>query len=166
MSLAPGEVVGLMGDNGAGKSTLVKIIAGNYRPTSGKIFIKDREAIFHRPVEARQNGIEIVYQDLALCDNLSAAVNVFLGRELTRSIGPLKILDYAGMNARGRPAVQGPALGDAAEGYGPLDVGRPAAGGRHRPHAAQQPGHRADGRADGRDLRAPGGGSAQPHPRA
>ena len=98
MSLAPGEVVGLMGDNGAGKSTLVKVIAGNYRPTSGKIFIKDREAIFHRPVEARQNGIEIVYQDLALCDNLSAAVNVFLGRELTRRIGPFKILDYAAMN--------------------------------------------------------------------
>jgi simple sugar transport system ATP-binding protein len=99
MSLAAGEVVGLMGDNGAGKSTLVKIIAGNYRPTNGKIFIKERETTFHRPVEARQHGIEIVYQDLALCDNLSAAVNVFLGRELTRSIGPLKILDYAAMNA-------------------------------------------------------------------
>jgi simple sugar transport system ATP-binding protein len=99
LSLEPGEVVGLMGDNGAGKSTLVKIIAGNYRPTSGTIFIRERETHFNRPVEARQNGIEIVYQDLALCDNLSAAVNVFLGRELTRSIGPLKILDYAGMNA-------------------------------------------------------------------
>jgi len=99
MSLAAGEVVGLMGDNGAGKSTLVKIIAGNYRPTNGKIFIKERETTFHRPVEARQHGIEIVYQDLALCDNLSAAVNVFLGRELTRSIGPLKILEYAAMNA-------------------------------------------------------------------
>jgi simple sugar transport system ATP-binding protein len=99
MSLSAGEVVGLMGDNGAGKSTLVKIIAGNYRPTHGKIFIKDRETTFHRPVEARQNGIEIVYQDLALCDNLSAAVNVFLGRELTRTIGPFKILDYPAMNA-------------------------------------------------------------------
>ena len=99
MSLAPGEVVGLMGDNGAGKSTLVKIIAGNFRPTYGKIFIKDKEMTFHKPVEARENGIEIVYQDLALCDNLSAAVNVFLGRELTRRIGPLKIMDYAAMNA-------------------------------------------------------------------
>jgi simple sugar transport system ATP-binding protein len=99
MSLSPGEVVGLMGDNGAGKSTLVKIIAGNYRPTHGKIFIKDRETTFHRPLEAREHGIEIVYQDLALCDNLSAAVNVFLGRELTRSIGPFKILDYPAMNA-------------------------------------------------------------------
>jgi simple sugar transport system ATP-binding protein len=54
---------------------------------------------FHRPVDARDNGVEIVYQDLALCNNLTAAVNVFLGRELTRSFGPLKILDYAGMNA-------------------------------------------------------------------
>lgn len=99
MSLATGEVVGLMGDNGAGKSTLVKIIAGNYRPTHGKIFIKGRETAFHKPVEARQNGIEIVYQDLALCDNLSAAVNVFLGRELTRRFGPLRILDYSAMNA-------------------------------------------------------------------
>src|SRR5690606_3564624 len=100
LSLAAGEVVGLMGDNGAGKSTLVKIIAGNFRPTHGGIFIKDREAQFHGPLDARRAGIEIVYQDLALCDNLSAAVNVFLGRELTRSIGPLRILDYPAMNAR------------------------------------------------------------------
>lgn len=99
LSLSAGEVVGLMGDNGAGKSTLVKIIAGNYPPSNGRIFIKDQQTTFHRPVEARQHGIEIVYQDLALCDNLSAAVNVFLGRELTRGIGPLKILDYAAMNA-------------------------------------------------------------------
>ena len=99
MSLSAGEVVGLMGDNGAGKSTLVKIIAGNYPPSNGSIFIKERQTTFHRPIEARRHGIEIVYQDLALCDNLSAAVNVFLGRELTRGIGPLKILDYAAMNA-------------------------------------------------------------------
>lgn len=100
LSLHPGEVVGLMGDNGAGKSTLVKIIAGNFRPTHGSIFIKNREAHFHGPLDARRGGIEIVYQDLALCDNLTAAVNVFLGRELTRRIGPLRILDYAAMNAR------------------------------------------------------------------
>ena len=99
MSLSAGEVVGLMGDNGAGKSTLVKIIAGNYPPSNGSIFIKERQTTFHRPIEARRHGIEIVYQDLALCDNLSAAVNVFLGRELTRGFGPLKILDYAAMNA-------------------------------------------------------------------
>ena len=99
MAIEKGEVVGLMGDNGAGKSTLVKIIAGNFRPSHGRIFIKDREVQFHRPVEARENGIEIVYQDLALCDNLSAAVNVFLGREMTRRLGPFRIMDYRGMNA-------------------------------------------------------------------
>jgi simple sugar transport system ATP-binding protein len=100
LTVQRGEVVGLMGDNGAGKSTLVKIIAGNFRPTHGRIFIKGAETVLHNPLEARHNGIEIVYQDLALCDNLTAAVNVFLGRELTRSIGPFRILDYAAMNRR------------------------------------------------------------------
>jgi simple sugar transport system ATP-binding protein len=98
LSLDTGEVLGLMGDNGAGKSTLVKIIAGNYPPSSGRIFISGEQKSFHRPIEARESGIEIVYQDLALCDNLTAATNVFLGRELTRSFGPLKIMDYASMN--------------------------------------------------------------------
>jgi simple sugar transport system ATP-binding protein len=100
LTLDAGEVVGLMGDNGAGKSTLVKIIAGNFRPSHGRMFIGDREAAFHRPVEAREAGVEIVYQDLSLCDNLTAAVNVFLGRELTRSLGPIRIMDYAAMNRR------------------------------------------------------------------
>jgi simple sugar transport system ATP-binding protein len=99
LSLAPGEVLGLMGDNGAGKSTLVKIIAGNYRPSEGRIYIAGDQKDFHRPIEARASGIEIVYQDLALCDNLTAATNVFLGRELTRSFGPFRIMDYASMNA-------------------------------------------------------------------
>lgn len=100
LSISKGEVIGLMGDNGAGKSTLVKIIAGNFRPSSGRMFLKDQEVVLHGPLDARRHGIEIVYQDLALCDNLTAAANVFLGRELTRRFGPLRINDYASMNQR------------------------------------------------------------------
>jgi simple sugar transport system ATP-binding protein len=99
-ALKAGEVIGLMGDNGAGKSTLVKMIAGNFRPSSGSILMDDKEIVMHRPVEARQHGIEIVHQDLALCDNLTAAANVYLGRELRLGFGPLRILDYAAMYRR------------------------------------------------------------------
>ena len=95
--IGAGEVVGLMGDNGAGKSTLVKIIAGNYPPSEGQIVLEGKPAHFHRPLDARQNGIEIVYQDLALCDNLTAAANVFLGREVKKSFGPLRFLDHGAM---------------------------------------------------------------------
>jgi simple sugar transport system ATP-binding protein len=100
INLDEAQVLGLMGDNGAGKSTLVKIIAGNFRPTHGNIRINGNEVHFHRPIEARQHGIEIVYQDLALCDNLTAAANVFLGRELRRWVWPIRILDYASMYRR------------------------------------------------------------------
>jgi simple sugar transport system ATP-binding protein len=95
--LEPGEVLGLMGDNGAGKSTLVKIIAGNFRPTSGDIVLEGEPVHFNKPVEARQKGIEVVYQDLALCDNLTAASNVFLGREIGRKIWPFRFLNYRAM---------------------------------------------------------------------
>jgi simple sugar transport system ATP-binding protein len=100
IALEPGEVVGLMGDNGAGKSTLVKMIAGNFLPTSGSMRMEGKDIVLHRPSEARGHGIEIVHQDLALCNNLTAAANVYLGRELRRGFGPLSILDYAGMYKR------------------------------------------------------------------
>ncbi len=98
--VAPGEVVGLMGDNGAGKSTLAKIIAGNFPPTSGRMEFNGQEVAFDGPVDARAAGIEVVYQDLALADNLSAAANVFLGRELHRRVGPFRLLDHRRMEQR------------------------------------------------------------------
>ena len=97
MNLEAGEVLGLMGDNGAGKSTLVKVIAGNFLPTHGEIRLAGEKVHFHRPVEAREKGIEVVYQDLALCNNLTAAANVFLGREVKRRIGPFRLLDHKAM---------------------------------------------------------------------
>jgi simple sugar transport system ATP-binding protein len=100
LAISPGEVIGLMGDNGAGKSTLVKIMAGNYPPSEGKILIEGQEVRFSRPIEARQHGIEVVYQDLALCNNLTAAANVFLGRELKKGRGPFRILNFGAMYRR------------------------------------------------------------------
>jgi len=100
LQLEAGQTIGLMGDNGAGKSTLVKIIAGNFPPTHGKLLMDGAEVAFHRPVDARRHGIEIVYQDLALCDNLTAGVNVFLSREPRRWFGPFRIIDYPTMYRR------------------------------------------------------------------
>ncbi len=95
-----GEVVGLMGDNGAGKSTIVKLIAGNFPPTEGEIAVDGQLCHFHKPIEARAKGIEVVYQDLALADNLTAAQNVFLGRELKKGMWPFNILDKQAMIER------------------------------------------------------------------
>ncbi|GLS40962.1 ATP-binding cassette domain-containing protein [Mesorhizobium tianshanense] len=100
LSIEAGQVVGLMGDNGAGKSTLVKMIAGNFPPSHGTMQMDGKDLVLHKPVEARQHGIEIVHQDLALCNNLTAAANVYLGRELRRGVGPFRILDYAAMYKR------------------------------------------------------------------
>ncbi len=97
LSVEIGEVIGLMGDNGAGKSTMAKIIAGNFPPSAGEIVLDGELVQFHRPIEAREKGVEMVYQDLALCDNLTAGANVFLGREIRRKMGPYKYLDYTAM---------------------------------------------------------------------
>jgi simple sugar transport system ATP-binding protein len=100
LTVSAGEVVGLMGDNGAGKSTLVKVVAGNFPPTAGRLLVDGRPTVFSRPSEARESGVEIVYQDLALCDNLTASINIFMGRELTRWLGPLRVLDFKAMHRR------------------------------------------------------------------
>jgi ABC-type sugar transport system ATPase subunit len=89
------QLVAFVGDNGAGKSTLVKILSGINQPDEGEIWF-DGEQIHHlTPHRAREIGIETVYQDLALCDNLGAAANVTLGREPVRfRIGPLRFMDF------------------------------------------------------------------------
>ena len=166
LSLHAGEVVGLMGDNGAGKSTLVKIIAGNFPPSAGTMTMQGRQVAFHKPSDAREQGIEIVYQDLALCDNLSAAENVFLGRELMRGFGPLRVDRLPHDVPARRRAVRRAQVGDAAARPRAPHVRRPAPGGRDRAHAAVGPEDRADGRADGRHQRAPGRRGAEPDPAA
>jgi simple sugar transport system ATP-binding protein len=96
-AVEPGQVVGLMGDNGAGKSTMVKLIAGNFPPTHGEVSVDGQICHFHKPIEARAKGIEVVYQDLALADNLTAAQNVFLGREIKKGPWPFRVLDKQAM---------------------------------------------------------------------
>jgi simple sugar transport system ATP-binding protein len=108
LEIFPGEIVGLVGDNGAGKSTLVKILSGALAPTSGEVLIDGRPASFHSPLDARQEGIETVYQDLALAPDLTVAENLFIGRELKRS-GPLRLvgaLDRRGMNRQASEQLQ------------------------------------------------------------
>ncbi|MFL2520456.1 MAG: ATP-binding cassette domain-containing protein [Alphaproteobacteria bacterium] len=102
LELYPGEVLGLMGDNGAGKSTLIKIIAGNFKPSSGTIIFEEQKQEFARPMDAREKGIEVVYQDLALCDNLSAASNIFLTREIKKKFGLFSIINFKKMFEKSR----------------------------------------------------------------
>ena len=98
--LRAGEILAVIGDNGAGKSTLIKMISGVYKPDDGKIFLEDREITMSSPMEARSLGIETIYQDLALCDNLDATVNIFLGREPSRRmLGLFKQVDRSKMLA-------------------------------------------------------------------
>lgn len=85
----PAEVVALVGDNGAGKSTLIKCVAGTHTPDEGTILFEGREVHIHSPSDATRLGIETVYQDLALCDNLDVVQNMFLGREEVVQLLPL-----------------------------------------------------------------------------
>ncbi len=92
------QVMALLGDNGAGKSTLIKILTGVHRPTSGRIYFEGKLVNIESPRQARDLGIETVYQDLALVDLMSITRNFFLGRELTRRVGPLEWLDMKQMD--------------------------------------------------------------------
>jgi len=84
LDLWPGEVVGILGHNGAGKSTLVKILSGAHRADEGRIWIRGEETAIDDPNDARAHGIETIYQELALCGNLDAPANLFMGREPER----------------------------------------------------------------------------------
>jgi len=98
MSVHRGEVVALAGDNGAGKTTLIKTISGVFRPSSGEILLNGQPVTFTTPQEARDRGIETIYQDLALADNLSIGANIFLGREpMKRLFGFVPMLDRKAM---------------------------------------------------------------------
>ena len=102
MHLAQGECLGLIGDNGAGKSTLIKILSGFQRPDRGQISVNGEEVSIRSVDHARSLGIDTVYQDLALVPTLSVAHNMFLKREVTRGIGPLRMLNNGEMRRRAR----------------------------------------------------------------
>jgi len=95
LDVHPGEIVALVGDNGAGKSTLIKIISGVHAPSSGTIRLDGEPIAMSSATKAREHGIEVVYQDLALADQQQVYMNLFLGREMTR--GPLRLLDRKAM---------------------------------------------------------------------
>jgi D-xylose transport system ATP-binding protein len=100
----PGEVMALVGDNGAGKSTLIKTIAGIHQADAGEFWFEGEHVEIHGPKDAAALGIEIVYQDLALCDNLDIVQNMYLGREL---VNPFRRLDEATMESRTAETLRG-----------------------------------------------------------
>lgn len=100
------EIVGLVGDNGAGKSTLIKVLTGFHTPTRGQIYFEGRPVEINSPHDARELGIETVYQDLALVPLMSIARNFWLGQEPTRTFGPFKFLDEEVMGEEARKALK------------------------------------------------------------
>ena len=98
LHLDEGEVLGLVGDNAAGKSTLCKILSGALKPTLGDIFVKEIKQNFDSPADAKQNFIEMVYQDLSLCDSIDVSGNLFLGRELVKNYFGFKFIDKKRMH--------------------------------------------------------------------
>ena len=94
LTVSPGECLGVVGDNGAGKSTLMKVLSGLYKPSAGSLFFNGSKEILESPRDSQNLGLEMVYQDLALAGNLPIGENIFLGREPTKNLGFLKLLDF------------------------------------------------------------------------
>src|SRR5438876_6937556 len=107
LTLYPGEVLALAGDNGAGKSTLIKIISGVHHADGGSLWYEGKEIRLENPHQARAYGIETIYQDLALADNLDVGANVFLGREPVRRIFGLPFVDRRRMRAEAETTLRG-----------------------------------------------------------
>jgi ABC-type sugar transport system ATPase subunit len=107
MGVDAGEVVGLLGDNGAGKSTLIKVISGVYRAEEGEVFFQGRKVEIGSPMDALAMGIETIYQDLALAENLNTPANIFLGREkMKRWLGIFPVLDHEYMQGESRKVLE------------------------------------------------------------
>jgi ABC-type sugar transport system ATPase subunit len=99
--LMPGEHAAIVGDNGAGKSTFVRLITGVEQPNNGQISLDGQAVHLHSPLDARDKGIETVYQTLALAEDLDVPANIFLGREITRlNLGPLSVLNHSAMREK------------------------------------------------------------------
>jgi simple sugar transport system ATP-binding protein len=107
LTLYPGEVLALAGDNGAGKSTLIKIISGVHHADGGSLWYEGKEIKLENPHQARAYGIETIYQDLALADNLDVGANVFLGREPVRRIFGLPFVDRRRMRVEAETTLRG-----------------------------------------------------------
>ncbi|WP_024287284.1 ATP-binding cassette domain-containing protein [Cellulomonas sp. KRMCY2] len=105
-----GEVTAIVGDNGAGKSTLIKCLSGYHAPDQGQILVDGAPVRFSSPLDARRAGIETVYQDLALADQLAVWQNIFLNRELTRGVGPFRAMRRAEMRRQAAALVDGLAV--------------------------------------------------------
>jgi D-xylose transport system ATP-binding protein len=106
LRLGPSEILALVGDNGAGKSTLIKIIGGALRKDCGEILVDGAPVELESPMHAKTLGIEVVYQDLSLINYLNVYQNLFLGRELTRGLGFLRVLDQKRMEQEAREKLQ------------------------------------------------------------